>query len=366
MTIQLEQSTTTLDALDALRWRAVQARDVRFDGTFVYAVRSTGIYCRPTCPSRRPRPDRVAFFSAPDDAEAHGFRACMRCKPRGDHRGDPQTAWVLAACQQLEGRHESLPQEGFPSLAELSASVGATPAQLTQAFRKLLGLTPWQYADALQADRLKASLRSGPSVTAAVYEAGYSSPSRVYERSNKLLGMTPHAYRNGGKGMTITYAVVPCTVGQMMVAVTEKGVCAVHLGDDPATLEAELETQFPEATTSRDDGGLQQLASQVALLVDGPANVEAIPLDIQASAFRRRVWEALQAIPYGETRTYGEIARSIGAPGAARAVGTACASNPVAVVVPCHRAVPATGGTGAYRWGKERKAALLAHEKKQR
>ncbi|MEX2598940.1 MAG: bifunctional DNA-binding transcriptional regulator/O6-methylguanine-DNA methyltransferase Ada [Dehalococcoidia bacterium] len=350
-------ATTTVPS-ESLRWRAVFERDARFDGLFVYGVQSTGIYCRPSCPSRRPRPDRVRLFDNSALAEQNGFRACLRCRPLEQRALDADAAEVIKVCRYLQSL-----EDGVPSLAVLSDHFGTSPDRLTRIFRKTLGITPWQYADSLQTERLRAGLQPESSVTDALYEAGYSSPSRVYERANQLLGMTPRTYRDGGKGVDITYAIVPCLAGEMLVAMTDKGVCAVHLGEDAQALEQGLSERFPAARLERDEARVHETVKQVIALLDGQGPHAGIPLDIQATAFQRRVWEALQAIPFGEVRTYSDVAAMIGTPTAARAVARACASNEVALVVPCHRVVPAAGGSGGYRWGKERKAALLAHER---
>ena len=340
-----------------LRWQAVLARDARYDGAFVYAVRSTGVYCRPSCPSKRPLFKNVRLFAGPDAAEQAGFRACLRCHPRQSREAAPEAALVVAACRDMAS------QEDGVQVAQLAASLGVSPARLTGAFQRVLGVTPRQYAEALQMERLKVGLRNGGTVTGALYDAGYSSPSRVYERANRLLGMTPRTYRDGGKGMHIIYAVAPSVAGRVLVGVTEKGVCAVQLGSEDAELESTLTAMFPQAQIARDDGGLRDCVRQVLTLFDAPAPAARIPLDIQATAFQRRVWDALRNIPFGETRTYGQVAESIGQPSAVRAVARACASNPVAIVVPCHRVVPAAGGTGGYRWGSDRKVTILEHER---
>ncbi|MEX2430352.1 MAG: bifunctional DNA-binding transcriptional regulator/O6-methylguanine-DNA methyltransferase Ada [Dehalococcoidia bacterium] len=354
-------STQETISEDSLRWQAVLVRDARFDGVFVYAVRSTGIYCRPSCPSRRPRSDNVRLFNDPAAAEQQGFRACLRCRPTQDMQGSLEASQVIAACRYLQTLEDS-----NVAASDLSAHVDTSPARLARAFRKVLGVTPWQYADALQLERFKSGLRKGASVTVtdALYEAGYSSPSRLYERADRLLGMTPRAYRDGGKGMYITYGTVPCIAGRMLVAATAKGVCFVRLGDTDAELEQALGDLFPAADIARGDAAFHQRVEQIAGLLEAPAQAIDVPLDIQATAFQRCVWEALRDIPYGESRTYGAVAQAIGRPSAVRAVARACASNPAAVVVPCHRVVPASGGTGGYRWGAERKAAMLEHERR--
>ncbi len=347
---------------DAL-WRAVEGRDARLDGLFVYAVRSTGVYCRPSCPSRRPRRDRALFFAGPDAAEAGGFRACRRCRPR-DAARDPQAELAVRACRAIEAR-----EEGAPSLAELAAELGVSPHHLQRTFKGLTGVTPHQYAAALRARRFKSLLRAGEGVADALYEAGYGSSSRLYEASDARLGMTPATYRRGGRGMEIRYTVVACPLGLLLVAATARGVCAVELGDDDERLAAALAAEYPVARIERGGGELtgwvQAIASYLSGERPGRGGLD-LPLDLQATAFELRVWEALRKIPYGETRSYGEVAAALGAPKAARAVARACAANPAALITPCHRVVRADGESGGYRWGEERKRALLAMERGRR
>jgi AraC family transcriptional regulator of adaptative response/methylated-DNA-[protein]-cysteine methyltransferase len=344
---------------DAL-WRAVEGRDARLDGLFVYAVRSTGVYCRPSCPSRRPRRDRALFFAGPDAAEAGGFRACRRCRPRAESARDPQLELAVRACRAIEAR-----EEGAPSLADLAAELGVSPHHLQRTFKSLTGVTPHQYAAALRARRLKSLLRAGEGVAAALYEAGYGSSSRLYEASDAQLGMTPATYRRGGRGMEIRYALLACPLGRLLVAATARGVCAVELGDDDETLAAALAAEYPAARIERGDGEFTGWVRPIAEYLAGGREGRGLdlPLDVQATAFELRVWEALRRIPYGETRTYGEVAAALGAPRAARAVARACAANPAALVTPCHRVVRADGAPGGYRWGEARKRALLEMER---
>ncbi len=344
--------------IDDDRWRAVEARDTAFDGAFVYAVASTGIYCRPSCPSRRPGRARVTFFEAPEAAEHAGFRSCRRCLPRAVPAPDARVEAVRGACRFIEAH-----DEGPPTLAVLAAHVGLSRYHLQRTFKRIVGVTPRQYADARRLGRLKTMLKAGDRVTGALYEAGYGSSSRLYERAPSQLGMTPATYRRGGKGATIGFAVAPCPLGRVLVAATQRGVSAVYLGDDEAALEAALRREYPAAEITRDEAGLGRWVAALIEHLDGRRPHLDLPLDVRATGFQRQVWEALQAIPYGATRSYGEVARTIGRPTAARAVARACASNPVSVVVPCHRVVPASGGFGGYRWGTERKRALLAKER---
>jgi AraC family transcriptional regulator, regulatory protein of adaptative response / methylated-DNA-[protein]-cysteine methyltransferase len=341
---------------DAARWQAVLDRDRRFDGAFVFAVRTTGVYCRPGCAARRPRRRNVVFFGEPDDAERAGFRGCRRCRPKEAVRGG--AALVEQVCRDIEVRLA----EGEPvRLAGLAARVGLSPHHLLRSFKHAVGVTPRQYADARRITALKARLKEGMPVTHATYEAGYGSSSRLYERSDALLGMTPATYSHGGRGARIRYGIASCPLGRVLVAGTERGVAAVYFGDTDRPLEAALRAEYPQAEVRRDDAAN---ASWVRAVVAGLRGEQApnLPLDVRATAFQWRVFEALRRIPAGETRTYGEIARSIGAPRAARAVGRACATNRVAVVIPCHRAVGSGGSLTGYRWGVARKKALLATE----
>lgn len=339
-------------------WRSVLARDMEADGAFVYAVRTTGIYCRPTCPSRRARREHVTFFALPEAAERAGFRACRRCHPEQVTIRDPQVEVVRRVCRAIVANPEEL-----PTLASLSADVGLSPFHLQRTFKRVMGITPRQYADACRMDRLKGELRKGEAVTSALYGAGYGSPSRLYERAPAQLGMTPAVYRRGGAGMQIHYTVVACPLGRLLVAATERGLCAITLGDTDDTLADGLTREYPAAAIARDASGLDTAVAAIIRYLHGQEPHLDLPLDVQATAFQWRVWEALQAIPYGSTRSYGAIARAIGQPTAARAVAQACATNRVALAIPCHRVVRDNGDVGGYRWGIERKRTLLAQER---
>ena len=341
------------------RWQAVLDRDARFDGAFVYAVRSTGIYCRPTCPSRRPGRRQVAFYAEPAAAEEAGFRACRRCAPGGQSPQNRQAEAVRRACAAIAAA-----SEGPPTLAALGRAVGMSPHHLQRTFKRIMGVSPRQYADARRLGRLKSSLRKGEDIAGALYGAGYGSSSRLYEQAPGQLGMTPATYRKGGAGATMRYAIVDSALGRMLVAATERGLSFVGLGEADGELEEELREEFPAATVARDDGALGDLVGPLVARLTGQAGTLDLPLDVQATAFQRRVWEALRAIPLGEVRTYREVAESLGQPGASRAVGNACAHNPVPLVVPCHRVVRGDGGLGGYRWGPGRKEALLARERR--
>lgn len=338
-------------------WRAVIARDPRFDGRFVFAVRSTGIYCRPSCPARRPRRAHVVFFPRPQAAEREGFQPCRRCRPRAG-AGGAQGELVERACRFIEANlDEPL------TLAELGAELGVSPYSLQRTFKRLIGVTPREYQDACRLDGFKARLRQGQDVTRALYDVGYGSSSRLYERAPGKLGMTPATYRRGGRGMRIAYATAASPLGRLLVARTERGLCAVNLGDSDAALQAGLRREYPEAEVRRDRNGLSDALRALLHHLRGGQPRLDLPVDVRGTAFQCRVWEELRRIPYGATRTYGEIARAIGKPGAARAVGHACATNPVPLVIPCHRVIREGGGLGGYGLGVERKRALLEKEK---
>ena len=332
------------------RWQAVMARDRRFDGAFVYAVRSTGIYCRPSCASRRPRRPQVTFFPIPEAAEREGFRACRRCHPADVNAGDPAVALVRGACRALDA-------------GDRPAAAGR---RLVRAFKRVLGITPKEYADARRVARFKQELKRRKQVSPALYEAGYGSSSRVYERTHAQLGMTPAKYARGGAGIEILFATAVTPLGQLLVATTARGVCRVSLGDDAATLAADLAAEFPAAHLHKDDTALERSLGAMLRYLDGAEPSIELPLDIRATAFQRRVWRELQRIPFGTTRSYAEVARRIGQPRATRAVANACATNPVALIVPCHRVIREDGDLGGYRWGIERKRALLDRESKPR
>lgn len=339
------------------RWQAVLGRDRQYEACFVYAVASTGIYCRPTCPSRRPRRDRVRFFASAIAAEAAGFRPCKRCQPQSLHPADSPSAKVLLACRYLEAHRDRI-----PALQELGEQVGLSPSHLQRQFKKALGISPYQYGDALRRDRLKQALKSCSSVTAALYETGYGSSSRLYETALSQLGMTPMNYQQGAKDQTISYAIARSPLGYLLVAATEVGLCHVRLGEAPDPLEQELRQEFPAATLQPQ----AELQAWIETLIDylsGNQPWPQLPVDVKATAFQRQVWEALRQIPAGTTLTYSQLAEKLGQPQATRAVARACATNPVALAIPCHRIVPKSGGVGGYRWGAERKQQLLALEK---
>ncbi|MFZ3216956.1 MAG: bifunctional DNA-binding transcriptional regulator/O6-methylguanine-DNA methyltransferase Ada [Candidatus Acidiferrales bacterium] len=351
-------------------WQAVRTRDRRADGAFVYAVRSTGIYCRPSCPSRKPRLEQVEFFPLPEAAEQSGFRACRRCQPRLARLHDPRAKAVARVCRQIEEQIDADGSVGSGqdsgekpmTLGALSAAAGMSAHQLERAFRRLMGISPRQYADARRMRRLKSRLRKGDDVTTALYEAGFGSSSRLYERAPGQLGMTPATYRQGGAGMKIGYSIVNSPLGRLLVGATERGISALYLGKEDGPLENALRKEYPRAEIHRDRNGLEGWIGKILEHLRGREPNLDLPTDVQATAFRRRVWEELRKIPYGATRTYSEVARAIGKPRAIRAVARACATNPVSVVVPCHRVVRQDGNLAGYRWGIECKRALLEQE----
>ncbi|MBI4276903.1 MAG: bifunctional DNA-binding transcriptional regulator/O6-methylguanine-DNA methyltransferase Ada [Armatimonadetes bacterium] len=339
-------------------WHAVMARDRRSDGAFVYAVRSTGIYCRPSCPSRRPHRRQVVFFPLPEAAERAGFRPCRRCRPREVAGHDPHVELTRQACRAIEAH-----DEGPLSLSVLGAQVGVSPHYLQRVFKRVMGITPRQYAEAWRLRRLKARLKERDTVATAQYAAGYGSSSRLYERAHAQLGMTPATYRRRGHGVRVGYTIVESALGRLLVAATGRGVCFISLGDSDAALETALVAEYPGAEIRRDESGLTPWVGAVVGYLGGQTPHLDLPLDVRATAFQWRVWQELRTIPTGTTRTYGEIARALGRPTAARAVARAVATNPVAVVIPCHRVVREDGGLGGYRWGVERKRTLLARER---
>jgi AraC family transcriptional regulator of adaptative response/methylated-DNA-[protein]-cysteine methyltransferase len=347
------------DGLDA-RWKALAARDRQADGTFVYGVTSTGVYCRPSCPSRRPRADRVRFFDSAIDARKDGFRPCKRCRPDTLDLGVPGIEAVRRASAFL-ATHADEPV----TLARLAGVAAMSAHHLQRRFKAIVGLSPREFQAACRADRLRASLRAGHDVTTAIYEAGYGSPSRVYE-SGAADGISPSAYRRGGAGMQIAYAIVASPLGRLLVATTPSGVCAVKLGDSDARLAADLRREYAAAEIREEDKPRQEWVQAILKHLRGELPSLDLPIDVRATAFQWKVWRALQQIPVGETRAYAEVARSMGRPTAARAVARACATNPVCLVVPCHRVVPSSGGIGGYRWGRTRKAQLLASERQSR
>jgi AraC family transcriptional regulator of adaptative response/methylated-DNA-[protein]-cysteine methyltransferase len=344
---------------EARCWQAVLNRDAANDGRFVYAVRSTGVYCRPSCPAWRPTREGVVFYPVPEAAEQAGFRPCGRCRPNEVTATDPGVQVVRRICRYVEANLEEK-----LSLAALGAQAGLSPEHLQRTFKRVTGISPRQYADACRLGRLKTRLRERSTVTMALYEAGYGSSSRLYERAASQLGMTPATYQRGGRDMRLRYTVVASPLGRLLVAATERGISAVYLGDSDAPLEAALAKEYPEAEINRDGNGLEGWVEELLKHLNGEQPHLDLPLDVRATAFQWRVWQELRAIPYGSTRTYTEIARAVGQPTSARAVARACATNPVSVLVPCHRVVREDGELAGYRWGVERKQKLLDREQK--
>ncbi len=338
-------------------WQASVDRDERFRNLFVLAVRTTGIYCRPTCPARRPKRENARFFATPEEARSAGFRACKRCRPDALDAEDPAVELARRVCQQIDAHvDEQL------TLADLSSRLNVSPFHLQRTFKRVTGITPNEYLRARRLAALKGGLQDGESILSSLYGAGFGSSSRVYEQASAALGMTPATFRKGGVGMAIGFEIADCPLGRLLVAATERGVCAVYLGDSDSELSAILRSEFPKAEIG--EGGPEMTATVDAILahLQGEQPHLDLPLDVQATAFQRRVWDELRRIPYGEQRSYQQIAEALGRPTSARAVGRACASNPASVVIPCHRAVGSDGKLHGYRWGLDRKQKLLERE----
>ena len=339
-------------------WRAVVAKDARYDGQFVFAVSSTKIYCRPSCPARRPLRERVSFFLLPEAAEQAGFRACRRCRPNSARVSDPQIETVQAVCRHLDASEMDAVR-----LSDLAAKTGISVFHLQRTFKNIMGISPRQYLAAKRFGNFKSRVRKGQSVTNALYDAGFNSSSRLYEHSSDELGMTPATYSKGGRGVNIKYTIADSPMGRLLVAMTEKGVCSVAMGDRDVQLERALRDEFSAAKIERADSALGTIVNLVLKHLATKEQHLDLPLDIRATAFQRQVWEKLRAIPYGQTVSYGDVAKALGKPGAVRAVGHACATNPVALVIPCHRVVREDKSLGGYRWGLERKRKLLEAER---
>ena len=340
------------------RWAAVVAKDHRADGRFYYAVKTTGVYCRPSCAARLANPRNVTFHASPADAEAAGFRACKRCKPKGPSLQAQHAETIAWACRVIEGAEEQ------PPTARLAKIVGLSAYHFHRLFKSVTGLTPRAYAHAHRAQKVRAKLSGSKSVTAAAFDAGFNASSRFYEKSAEILGMKPNAYRGGAAGAEIRYALSECSLGAILVASSPTGICAISLGADSAKLVRELEQRFPKAHLRRGDKSDARTLAQVVAFVEKPALGLDLPLDVQGTAFQERVWRALRKVPAGRSVTYSELARKIGAPSAVRAVAGACAANTIAVAIPCHRVVRKGGALSGYRWGAARKRALLAREAK--
>jgi AraC family transcriptional regulator of adaptative response/methylated-DNA-[protein]-cysteine methyltransferase len=337
------------------RWAKVMARDTASDGQFVYSVKSTGVYCRPSCAARLANPANVRFHLTPAAAQKEGFRACKRCKPDLGCEA-PHAAKVAEAARRIAASEET------PSLTSLAKRAGLSPHHFHRVFKAITGLTPKDYAAAHRGNKVRAELRKSASVTEAIYDAGYNSGSRFYEKSKSLLGMTPTRYRAGGMDEEIRFAIAETSLGALLVAASEKGVCAILMGDNPETLLRDLQDRFTRARLVGGDAKFEKLVAKVVGLVERPRKDLDLPLDIRGTAFQQRVWKALTAIPAGKTASYAEIARKIGKPSAVRAVAQACAANSLAIAIPCHRVVKTDGGLSGYRWGVARKQELLARE----
>ncbi|HEY0072479.1 MAG TPA: bifunctional DNA-binding transcriptional regulator/O6-methylguanine-DNA methyltransferase Ada [Abditibacteriaceae bacterium] len=353
----LENSAANIsqDEKQEARWQAVLHRDANADGTFVYGVTSTKIFCRPSCPSRRPQRENTRFFDAPQDAAQNGFRACQRCGP--EQFQTQQVMRVEQACRLIEQNLET------PlSLNELAAQTGSSAGHLQRTFKQITGVSPREYGEALRLKTLKHRLQNGSPILSAQNEAGLSSRA-LYERAPGQLGMTPASYQKGGAGAEISFAIAQCDLGFVLAATTARGICSIALGNTPDELESTLRAEFAIANITRDNGALKEHLQILVRHLEGNEPHLNLPLDVQSTAFQRRVWQELCAIGYGQTRTYSQIAKSLGQPGAVRAVARACATNPVALAIPCHRVVREGGALAGYRWGLERKKKLLEQEK---
>lgn len=355
MANQVTGQATQMTLDDDLRWKAVLARDRSGDGKFYYAVSTTGVFCRPSCPSRRPRRESVRFYESAEAAERAGFRACLRCRPlEVESRGGD----IPAICRYLEKHAEEAPR-----LRDLAQAFRMSPFHLQRVFKAAMGISPREYAETCRLRNLKENLKADATVTEAMYGAGYGSPSRLYEGAKAHLGMTPGAYRRGASGVRINYFTVASPIGRMLVAATEKGVCSIQFGESEATLVKALRQEYPGAELKRRAAVLDRWIGALLRQIYGEGAAAELPLDIRATAFQRRVWNHLRDIPYGKTESYAEVARAIGEPQAVRAVAGACARNPVAVAIPCHRVVRTDGTLGGYRWGVKRKETLLEMER---
>jgi AraC family transcriptional regulator of adaptative response/methylated-DNA-[protein]-cysteine methyltransferase len=341
---------------DELRWSAVQQRDAAADGEFYYSVRTTGVYCRPSCGARPALRSNVAFHLSPADAEAAGFRACMRCKPDQPPLAERHAAMVAELCRLIDTA------ESEPDLAALAEAAGMSRFHFHRIFKSVTGLTPKAYAAASRKKRMQEGLAAEASVTDAIYAAGFNSSGRFYAASSGALGMTPSAWRAGGEGAHIRFAIAQCSLGAILVASTDKGICAILMGDDPEVLARDLQDRFPKAELVGAEREYDRLVAQVIGFVEAPEIGLDLPLDVRGTAFQQRVWQALREIPSGRTVTYSELAELVGAPRGARAVAGACAANAIAVAIPCHRVIRNDGSISGYRWGVERKATLLERE----
>ncbi len=341
------------------RWKLIVARDRTADGRFYYSVSTTGVYCRPSCAARIARPENIQFHQTIEDAEKAGFRACKRCKPGGPSLWEENAATIARVCRLIEKADTAL------TLEKLAKFAGISVFHLHRTFKATTGLTPAEYAAAHRSHRVRATLNKTPTVTDAIYDAGFNTGSRFYEVSNKVLGMTPTSFRDGGANSSIHFAIGECFLGSILVARSDRGVCAVMMGDDPQQLARDLQDQFPKAEIIGAERSYEDLVAKVVGLIENPRIGLDLPLDIRGTAFQQRVWKALQQIPVGSTASYTEIAESIGMPKSVRAVAGACAANTIAVAIPCHRVIRNDGGLSGYRWGVERKSSLLERERQE-
>jgi AraC family transcriptional regulator of adaptative response/methylated-DNA-[protein]-cysteine methyltransferase len=349
---------TARKSTDDARWDAVVSKDKRADGQFYFSVRTTGVYCRPSCPARRARRENVAFHLSCEAAEAAGFRSCKRCRPREASQSERDAALIARACSLIEK------SDGPLRLASLAAASGLSPFHFHRLFKAGTGLTPKAYADAHRADRVRKALPSSKTITAAIYDAGFNSNGRFYASSAQVLGMTPGRYRAGGQWVQIRFAIGECSLGSILVAATDKGVCAILMGNDPDALVRQLQDRFAKAELIGGDAKFETLVAKVVGFVEQPRLGLDLPLDVRGTAFQQRVWKALRQIGVGKTASYGEIAARIGNPKSIRAVAQACAANMLAVAIPCHRVIRTDGQLSGYRWGVQRKRALLEREKR--
>ena len=341
---------------DDRRWAALLTRDSKADGEFYYSVRTTGVYCRPSCAARLARPENVRFHATREDAEHAGFRPCKRCKPDLDLPADRHSGKITGACRLIES------SEFPPNLEQLARYAGLSPYHFHRIFKAATGLTPKEYAAAHRDNRARNALSEGSAVTEAIYDAGYNSSGRFYETSNQVLGMTPSTYRAGGPGAHIRFAVGQCSLGSILVAQSDRGICSILLGDDPDLLTRDLQDRFPLANLIGGDSTFEQIVAKVVGFVEAPALGLDLPLDIRGTAFQQRVWQALRKVPAGSQASYSEIAKLIGSPKSARAVAQACAANALAIAIPCHRVVRNDGSLSGYRWGVSRKREILDRE----
>jgi len=341
---------------DDARWNAVSENRPDADGVFYYAVLTTGIYCRPSCRSKLPNRDNVEYFTASDDAEAAGYRACKRCKPTALSKAEETEQRIIRACRIIEDSETSI------KLDDLATEVELSPYHFHRLFKKIVGITPKQYRSRHLSRRFQKNLRTSPSVTDAIYSSGYGSSGSAYDKKRGQLAMKPGIYRKGAEGVTIVYGLARCFLGWVIVAATDRGICAVEFGDDPEALPEQVQSRFPNSQLNKADSGFKKLINEVVDFIGSPKEIFQVPLDIQGTAFQQQVWEVLRQIKPGETMSYTDVAERLGKPHAVRAVASACASNKLAVVIPCHRVISKTGKSGGYRWGSERKKKLLELE----